>query len=398
MEDFVREIGRGSSLFLLYGEEGVGKSRLLSKLKTDRLADKNVHFIDFDTEAQNLSGEHVKAIAAGATDADVIIFDHFDSASNKSQQQIFDSWSTDGRDKNLNIIVCANSGGLNRFRQLAQQFQLEARSFQLLPCDQADREAYLQYLLYPDHPFATLVLPASVKRLVRQSKGFFNRLREIADHHSGIIEIKQVAESASRTMPIVIIISLFLGIAAAGYLFHLTRSSTPVELAEVQIQTEPNSTESEPEAGPTPEPESESEPIPEPEPQLESVPASVAEPESEAGWLERRLKFSRDWVLTSESNRGTIQIMSIEVERFNAKSFEAYLYTLQEQGLDMSQLRIFETQRGEQVFYSLMYGDYKDRREANRQISLLPETLRAEKPIPRSAGSIARGISGLTDN
>lgn len=380
----MREIGRGSSLFLLYGEEGVGKSRLLLKLKTDRLADKSVQFIDFGTETQNLSSEHVKEIAAGAADTGIIIFDHFDSASNKSQQQIFDSWSTDGRDKNLNMIVCANSAGFKRFRQLAQQFQLEAKTFQLLPCDQADSEAYLQYLLYPDHPFAKLVLPTPVKRLMHQRKGFFNGLREIADHHRGIIEIKHESESASRVLPFVIIMSLFLGIAAAGYFFHLMQSSTAIELAQVQIPAEPISNLAQPEPAP----------IQEPEPVLESRPASVASAESEAGWFGQRLKSSREWALSSAGDRGTIQIMSIEVNRFNANSFQAYLDKLQEQGLDITQLRIFETRIGEMAFFSITYGDYKDRNEANRQISLLPELLRAEKPISRSAGSIARGLAG----
>ena len=276
MEDFVREIRRGSSLFLLYGEEGVGKSRLLRKLVSDRLTEQNVHFIDFDSDTQNNSSEFLKQAAAEASEADIIILDHFDSASNKSQQQIFDSWATDGQDKNLNFIVCANSVGLKRFRQLAQQFQLEAKSFQLRPFDKEVSEVYLQYLLYPEYPFATLVLPVSVKRLLHQSKGYFYRIKEIADQHGALIEIKHEPESESRLIPFAIIIGLVTVIAAAGYFFHSTRSSPATELPIVQSQADSNLTGPEPDSDPEPVPEPDPEPEPRPEPELEPKP--VQEP------------------------------------------------------------------------------------------------------------------------
>lgn len=302
IEDFVREIRRGSSLFLLYGEEGVGKSRLLRKLAAERLADQKVYLIDFDTETQNNSSETVKETAARASQADVIIFDHFDSASNKSQQQILDSWASDGRDKNLNIIVCANSTGLKRFRQLAQQFQIEAKSFQLLPFDQAVSEVYLQYLLYPDYPLARLVLPASVKRLLRQSRGFFYRIKEIADQHGAIIEIKHEPESASRALPFGITISLLTVIVAAGYFFRLNRSSPATEPVIVQSQPEPD-----PEPAPGPELVLDTKPKPEqaPQPRLKSGTSPAADPLSPTNWFDQRLEFSRDWARSSDSNRGT---------------------------------------------------------------------------------------------
>ena len=431
MEDFVREIEKGASLFLLYGDEGVGKSRLLSKLKDERLNDKTVHFIDFESDLQADSSQQVKDIAANAAEANVIIFDHFDSAPNKSQQQIFDSWSTDGRDKNLNMIVCASSPGFKRLRQLAQQFQLEAMSFQLLPCEQEESEAYLQHLLYPDQPFATLVLPVPVKRLLRRSKGLFSGLREIADHHSDLIGIKHEDETTSRLLPVSIIFSLFIGIVVAGYFLYLSQSSTVVESADLPIHKE--STDAMPEPFSKPEPEPELKPETEPVPRLETKLASVADaeaeaesepevvpepiietepvidtpsdivqddkmPEPEPNGFEQRLANSRDWILNSDINRGTIQIMSIGMDHFNADNFQAYLDGLQQQGLDISQLRLFETRAGEVAVYSLIYGDFADRHEATRQIGLLPNILGAAEPISRSAGSIAREIARQNDN
>jgi septal ring-binding cell division protein DamX len=90
--------------------------------------------------------------------------------------------------------------------------------------------------------------------------------------------------------------------------------------------------------------------------------------------------------------------MSVEVSRSNGDSFQAYLDRLTGQGLDISQLLIFEAQLNGRAFYSMMYGDYKDRQEAKSRIDQLPDILRAEKPIPRSAGSILKGITVPVDN
>jgi hypothetical protein len=293
---------------------------------------------------------------------------------------------------------------------LAQQFQLEAKSFQLRPFDKEVSEVYLQYLLYPEYPFATLVLPVSVKRLLHQSKGYFYRIKEIADQHGALIEIKHEPESESRLIPFAIIIGLVTVIAAAGYFFHSTRSSPATELPIVQSQADSNLTGPEPDSDPEPVPEPDPEPEPRPEPELEPKPVQEPQPPaesaispaadtiSETDWFDQRLKFSRNWALSSDSNRGTIQIMSIELSRFNKDSFQAYLDRLKEQGLDISKLLIFETQLGGRAFYSIMYGDYKDRQEANSEMSLLPDILRTEKPISRSAGSILDGMPASTQN
>ena len=117
MEDFVREIKRGSSLFLLYGETGVGKTSLLRRLTEHRLTEQKIHWIDFELTAETGTSETtpddqtslVERTAEAADEGDVIIIDHFESASNRAQHQIFRSWSTDGKDKSLNLIVSATA-------------------------------------------------------------------------------------------------------------------------------------------------------------------------------------------------------------------------------------------------------------------------------------------------
>ena len=399
MEDFVREIDRGSALFILYGEAGVGKSRLLVKLKNDRLAHKSVQFIDFKADSQVVSSQQINDICDTAAESEVIIFDHFESASNKSQQQIFDNWSTDGRDKKLNFIICCSSAVFNRCRQLARQFQLEAMSFQLQPCEPEESEDYLRHLLYPDQPFATLVMPNPVRRLLRQSNGLFGRIMEVADHHGSEIEVKNLTESSSRTIPFVIVAGLFFAILAVGYLVYVTQTVNALENVELSKQVEAIPAKIPIEQEPEPQNESGSELLiaAEPVSVTKTDTPEILQTEPEKDRLQQRLDHSRDWIANSSAGRGTIQIMTVPVGRFNDDNFLAYLNKLHQQGLDTMQLRLFETRAGNTAVYKLIYGDFTDTREANRQIAFLPEFLAAEKPIPRSAGSIASEIARMSN-
>ena len=90
--------------------------------------------------------------------------------------------------------------------------------------------------------------------------------------------------------------------------------------------------------------------------------------------------------------------MSISFDRFDDKAFRAYLNDLSVQGIDVTQIGIFETMVANREVYALIYGNYDSRREANNQISLLPKALAANKPMTRSFGSIATEVARYADN
>jgi GTPase SAR1 family protein len=68
MEDLVRDLKSGTGVFLLYGDEGVGKTRLLEELAQSRLQDVEVHWIDLQAGG---SGE------GALVDSSVLIEDTF---------------------------------------------------------------------------------------------------------------------------------------------------------------------------------------------------------------------------------------------------------------------------------------------------------------------------------
>ena len=461
LEDFVREISQGSSLYLLYGDTGVGKSRLLAQLLSMRLVDQNYRHLDFAQNDESRQVEIFEQLARDSAIGDVIAIDHFETASNRAQDQVFKSWLTDGRDKNLNFIVVATSTSFNAFRQLAQRYQVEARSFQLMPCTTAEIESYLHFRLYPDVTFNGLSMPSSVRKQVRQSHGVIARLNEIVEREgSSIIPAKtQERKSINSGM----IAGLMILIVAIGGYFYLQKNSIPpndgVEASQalsksgtltppteddfvadeiesiesnksvVALESEQDKeTESRTEAVDDTEASEFDEPsitITEPvavEPEIATslteappiIEPKIAEQESSAPaidltqgddsvelsgseWFQQILKSSLDWIRQSDGRRGTIQLMSIGFDRFDESAFQAYFSELTASGIDIEEIRIFKTRAGEQEVYSIIYGEFEDRQQASQQIPLLPEDLGADSPIPRSAGSIAREIARNED-
>jgi len=442
LEDFVREISLASSLFLLYGDTGVGKTRLLNQLATKRLADYNCHNIDFAQNNQSDMANVFEQVARDAKPGDVIMVDHFEAASNRAQDQIFKSWLTDGRDKKLNIIIAAISTSFNAFRQLAQQYQVEARSFQLMPCSTAEVESYLHFRLYPDEALGELNIPSALRTQIRSSNGVIASLNKIIERDGDSISLGITQERRSRSPVFLVIGLLTIILAVAGYFYFQQIKPEPspgkasdAELAKVdeaespseekqltngvEIAVELTSTQnleeggsventdavkmSEVEGNQTQESHTETgeqittNPIDttEENSNTESVAttldAEVME-QPRGDWFQNKLRNTLDWIRQGDQQRATIQLMSIGFDSFNESAFQAYLNKLTTAGIDINQVRVFKTRAAGQEIYSIIYGEFDNRQEANQQIQSLPEALGADSPIPRSAGSIAREI------
>ena len=78
---------------------------------------------------------------------------------------------------------------------------------------------------------------------------------------------------------------------------------------------------------------------------------------------------------------------------FSESAYYTYLDKLAREEIDVSKIRIFQTIASGVVVYSVVYGEYKNRREANKSIQLLPSALKANKPIPRTIGGILEEIN-----
>ncbi len=237
MEDFARELNAGSALYLLYGEPRVGKTRLLDELRRNRLGDKAVHWIDLanapeDLESADLSNE-IERLFEQTAPGDVVIADHFELALKKTRHQLFLSWSTDGVDKQLNLIIASNLEGFNELRLLSQQYQVRVQSFQLMPLDDEEVEAFLGHYLFPEHPLGKLTMPAPLRRQVADAHGVIGNLIEIAEHDGSHIETGPLADSESirSGSRVIVAVLLLFGVAlGVGWYFFVEPESSLVEI------------------------------------------------------------------------------------------------------------------------------------------------------------------------
>jgi septal ring-binding cell division protein DamX len=322
MEDFTRELKVGASLFLLYGDNGAGKTRLLRELSEKRLSSGKIHWIDLNAENpdeknQQLGSAEVEAFFDAADSGDIIIVDHFESALKKTRHQLFLSWSTEGVDKKLSMIIASSSEGFNEFRQLSQHYQVNVQSFELMPFNPDEVEAFLGFYLFPDHPIGKLSIPSDLCKQLAATDGAVGPVIKIAERDGAQIGSSPMTdtESIRKGSRIMVTILIIFAITAGVGWYFLSSQSTPVEAApavareaqpvatfepvvEAEVQKEPDVepgvetvAELEPETSSLTQTELEDEPeiaVAEPEPvtpslteaELEVEPESVvAEPE-----------------------------------------------------------------------------------------------------------------------
>ncbi|MFA9420915.1 MAG: SPOR domain-containing protein [Gammaproteobacteria bacterium] len=453
MEDFVREIGNTSSLFLLYGEQSVGKSWLLRELTSKRFDHDNIHWIDFKADAagaksritgskpeQGRDAGEISKLMETAKDGELIIADHFELASNKARHALFQSWVTDGIDKKLNLIIAASTDSFNEVRQFAQQHQLEVKSFQLLPYNAAEIEAFLGFYLFPDNPLKPLLIPAGVSKQIKNCRGVIGEVAEVATQQENKITQNLKLETKSNSRIVVGIMLTLLLVAAVAYGFlkpegqkeivtaiepEIVESISSNDVVESIVDSPENlepvhkAVIAEPSETPQPaipvEVESVNQLAPDTdaEPDQLYVSAKAEQPEQPA--LDTRIKgveesllestgsyslrFQQElgdtlsWIRQIDKNRSTIQIMSLGFGDSTDVTYHRYLEKLKKLDIDIAQIKIYPTRRNGSILFGVIYGEYDDRTEAVEQIRQLPEELKANRPIPRTMGGIWNDIN-----
>jgi len=249
MEDFVRELKADVSLFVLYGESGVGKTRLLEELKRTRLTDAKIHWIDLKaggTGDSSLvdSSAMVEDIFAGAQPGDIIIADHFEVALLKTRHQLFLSWSTDGVDKQINLIISNNDEFFDEIRQIAKQYQVRVQSFQLMPLNPEEVVAFLGFYLFPDRPIGKLLIPPLLGEQLAAMQGAVGKIIEIAERNGDQItnappdDVETTPKDSKNMIGILIGVALVIGLVWY-FLNSLSRNDDlPVAANEVAAPQE----------------------------------------------------------------------------------------------------------------------------------------------------------------
>ena len=266
MEDFVRELNAQAGLYLIHGDEGVGKTRLLTELVGSRLGERKVRWMDLKAGASGDtalidSSDLIENTFVDSSPGDVIIADHFESALKKTRHQLFLSWSTDGLDKNLNLIVASSSDYMNELKQLAQQYQIRVKRFQVMPFSPDEATAFLGFYLFPDRPSGELTIPPLLRNQLAMAQGNVGKIIDIAERAGDQIGSAPINDSeptrrGSRNVIGVAIAAALLLVVGWFYLGREKSGSvSPAPVAQVQPANEDASAPDEVDSMPATEPD-----------------------------------------------------------------------------------------------------------------------------------------------
>jgi septal ring-binding cell division protein DamX len=244
MDDLVRELRADASLFLLYGENGVGKTRLLEELKLTRLTDKNIHWIDLKAGGSGDgslvdSSAMVEDIFARAQPGDIIVADHFEMALQKTRHQLFLSWSTDGVDKRINLIISSNDRFFDELQQLANQYQVRVQSFWLMALNPEEAVAFLGFYLFPERPIGKLSIPMILQEQLGLTRGAVGKIVEIAERAGDQIttapmdDVETIRKDSKNMVGILIAVALLIG----GGWYYLRSQSQTDDVPVAAIET-----------------------------------------------------------------------------------------------------------------------------------------------------------------
>ena len=107
------------------------------------------------------------------------------------------------------------------------------------------------------------------------------------------------------------------------------------------------------------------------------------------------LRRSMDWLQARDDSVGTIQILLLSYENFDADNYYDYVAGLARSEVDVERLRVFKTLTGNREVYSVVYGEYANRKSALGAIAELPTVLRDTAPLARSVGGLWQEIRRL---
>ena len=162
LEECEHAIGSHAGLYLVHGASGIGKTRLLQVLARERI-DARVRWLDLadgDEDDGDLvdSSARIETVFANANPGDVIVVDHFERALKKSRHQLFLSWSTEGIDKHLGLVIGGHVDSIGELRQLAQHYQVRMEPFAMQPFS-TEAMAWQSRSTLPSWMPATLMRP-----------------------------------------------------------------------------------------------------------------------------------------------------------------------------------------------------------------------------------------------
>lgn len=191
MEDMEQQLSDSAAICVIYGMNGVGKTRLLKEFNHNRLPDVHKHTLSFNADGscdditQGSNGNQ-RAMLIGALQylkhSSILVLDHFEYVQTDLSIRLFALWNKNAKNHNLGLIISTEPGTLPHLAEMSSQFDLSMKSVEMLPLSKQERLAFIgarvcqKTALYPK-------LSAALKRKVKQSRGLYPALETLLAQH-----------------------------------------------------------------------------------------------------------------------------------------------------------------------------------------------------------------------
>ena len=443
IKDLAQAGARSGQVFLLLGEQGVGKSRLLQEfINTDsRVASARYvqclpdgrFRLNFDEELET-AGE----VLAGLDDSGLVVFDQLELASPADLETLVGFCSRSHAYRHPQIVLCGHTPLADRLRELGSTRLAGIQRADLRGLDNRERKQYLMLRGSKGNPH-NVCRSRRLRQLLERSSGGFAELDRIAlgsgsgsphdpDSLSGLLALSRTQVALAGML----LVTTLLVVAGMG------RVESPAEQdkTELEIQSSRHSlslpsSESVPEsvddqtlrvASPTaslplpaydaaPSTRSESRQQMRAKPTGEAVAKAnaadmIAQPptvskeirareKNSAGYslVESRQQATLHWLAEQPQSAASIQILTLVGQSPAWPSLTRYLERLRNSGIDLDQVFVYSANTRQGRIHGVLYGSYKDRSDALRQIQQLPEILSMNRPIPRTVGGLRQEIA-----
>jgi hypothetical protein len=430
MEDLHRQISTAGAICLLYGVEGVGKTRLIRQFISTRLAGRKVKFCRLDTDGFFLDDDSqlhafdslMQTLLDSPSSNTIWVIDQLELASGTFIQQLLQFWSLHATKLNCALILGCRPRYLGTVYKISQQLKLKIPSVELKPLSKSESLQYLSAQLCPDTDSVAL-LSRELSKEFKVACGVPGLLDQIIQQHAGLIECRPKTLH-NRKVKILLLLAASILIFSPGIYLNMSKFdfiekqatllTDAVKGDEPQRQEIKQTEKSvisglvepvilEREALITVDKEAEQvvsaehtgSPLQEEAEAVDRVAIENKEIEQipkPQNVLMERLSATDEWLQLSSDETASIQIMSLVLGEELQNSLLVFLRRLATDGINLQQIYIYEMNKAGDHIYVVLFGSYADRSEARKKINALPSPLKANSPIVRTVLGIKNEI------
>lgn len=379
LEDLDRQILSSASISLLYGQNGVGKSRLLRQFVSTRKQHRPVVLIHFSSDGNYYTDdrcfsqlEFEENVLQSLKQHSVLILDQFENVESNLQRRILSFWTALDDDADMNLVLSGNQQLVASLSPLSAHLNCIIKSVELKPLDEKDREAYLAAKIcgaFARDP----KFPRHIKKLIRQTKGLYEELDKLCQQYSERIECDDKTYRSQGKFnfafaTLTVAVTLLLIVTANNTLYQGRSTEQQLGKQPLQsIQADSVVLKDKPLTS-----------------RAQSSLNSMSRNSQILTLLQRRLKATEHWLAAADDSAASIQIMTLVVKPGADTSLNKYLDRLKATGIDLDKIFIYRADSANAQIYGVLYGTYATRQQASQQLNSLPDILSADKPIPRS--------------